>query len=414
MKTTAIIAEYNPFHNGHMQQIKAIKKEHKNCIVLMSGNFVQRGAPAIVDKFTRTLWALKGGADLVLELPLFSAAAGAEQFAFGACSLLTDLGIIDELCFGCEYSDLSLLESIADILSEPPASFHSTIQTLLRQGNSYASARETALYPLIADQITPPSDSSLSKRVFFHAIFSSPNTILGIEYCKALKKLGSPIRPFPIPRTGDYHSHALPETETAFISASAVRNHLFSQSDPALLSVFLPEYVLSDLSVKPWLKEQDFSSCLYYALLGKTAEELSQYHEVSPDLAQKIYNRLPQYRDFSSFAALLKTKELSHARIRRALFHILLSIKPEDMKNTPYLRLLGLKKEKSRLLRAIPKQTGPVIITKPANAKKQLAEKDYFLFEKEVTASQLYGFIAFQKQPSSKPYQELAISPVIL
>jgi predicted nucleotidyltransferase len=261
-------------------------------------------------------------------------------------------------------------------------------------------------------------------------MISAPNTILGIEYCKALKKLQSPIRPFPILRLGSsYHDAQLPEEPRGFSSASAIRSHLVS-SGTAGIAPFVPEDVFSDLQTASLLDENDFSSCLYYALLGRRPEELMQYYEVSEEIAQKICREFPYFTDFSAFTGQLKTKQYTHARLRRALLSILLSIKKnEPFQEGNYLRLLGLKKEASHLLRLIPEQTGLHIITKPADAGKILSGNDITLYKKEINASQLYGFTACHKMertgmfsgqgvtpnPENKvTYRELAASPVIL
>lgn len=443
MKIAAVIAEYNPFHLGHAWQLQEIKHTYGAdiCVVIMSGNYVQRGAPAIVDKFTRAKWTLQHGADIVFELPCIFATAGAEQFAYGACMLLDKLGFIDMLCFGSEIEDSDFIKRIADIFIELPPSYEDHVKKLLRQGKSYAAAREEALYPLLAKEFDFQKykdrlkiEKKETAQEIFHTIISAPNTILGIEYCKALKKRNSLIQPVPLLRTGSHHSTFLPEQknpveaetdrdmiyDSPSVSASAIRTHLLDPSfcPPASfdrLSSFIPQAVLADLPLLALMHENDFSSYLYYALLGKNADELERYYEISPDLAHRIIRCFPQFQDFSSFAELLKTKNYAHARIKRALLHILLSIQKEDpFQECCFLRLLGLKKESSCLLRNIEEQTGLTIITKASSASKKLySMHDKTIFDKDISASQLYGFL-FHKKGNAKPYRELATSPVIL
>ncbi len=423
MKVAAVIAEYNPFHFGHAWQLQEIKRIYNIdiCIVIMSGNYVQRGAPAIVDKFTRTKWALQYGADIVFELPSIFATAGAEQFAYGACMLLDKLGLIDILCFGSEFTDCNFIEKTAAFLLNPPSAYENHLKKLLQKGKSYAAAREEAFYPFLVKEV----DFQKLTQEQFHTIFSAPNTILGIEYCKALKKRNSLIRPVPLLRNGNYHSTSLLEQKTVTlkenndspsISASAIRNHLFSHFNSLEpLYSFLPQTIFSDLSSLTFLHEDDFSLCLYYALLGKNANILEKYYEISPDLAQRILHYFPQFQNFSSFTECLKTKNYAHARIRRALLHILLSIQKEDpFLDCCFLRLLGLKKESSYFLRKIKEQTKLTIITKPSSYQKLLSGQDLFIFSKEITASQLYGFLSYKKAKITKPYRELATSPIIL
>lgn len=428
MKTAAIIAEYNPFHTGHARQLQDIKHNYgvDTCLIIMSGNFVQRGTPAIVDKFTRAKWALQHGADIVFELPIPFSTAGAELFAYGACSLLNQLGFIDMLCFGSEITSIQIINTIAEVLLTPPLSFHNNIQQLLHQGKSYAAAREEALYPILMKNpdfyqpfYTLLKTSSFSERKTFHFLLSAPNTILGIEYCKALKKLNSTIKPVPMPRSGSsYHDITLPNSnnsENKMASASAIRHHLFHYPNHLeAISAFVPKDVLYDLSSLPLLDENDFSSYLYYALLGKTAEEICQYYEVSSDLAKRIYKKFSQFQTFSLFTEQLKTKQYAHARLNRALLHILLSIEKEEPFQEPaFLRLLALKKERSYLLKLINKQTRSIIITKAADAFKKLPPYHLKQLKKEIARSQLYGFTAYNQQ-NKKIYQELSISPFIL
>jgi len=426
MKTIAVIAEYNPLHNGHLWQFHNIREKFGTChiCVLMSGNFVQRGAPAIVDKFTRTRWALENGADMVLELPLFYATAGAEQFAAGACRLLDSLGIIDYLCFGCEYAELSLLNMIANILTESSSAINIQIQRLLKTGASYAAAREEAVFSLLLKQ-----GFFIQDRELFHQFFSAPNNILAIEYCKALIQLNSSICPYPLPRSkNNYHETAMPNQENCHASASSIRTwfHHNTNAYAAALSPFMPESALHELCTLPRLSEDHISDYLYYALLGKTSEQLSCYYEVSSDLAHRILSLLPKYSTFSSFASLLKSKQYAYSRICRSLLHILLSITKTDLQqNINYLRLLGLKKENSQLLKKAenpiidPKQKGIpasaknplIIITKPSAAKKLLSASQYDLFEKEIAASQLYYYTASHHQGNIQ--HELSRTPII-
>lgn len=417
MKTAAIIAEYNPFHNGHLWQLSEIKKSlgADFCIVIMSGNYVQRGAPAIIDKFTRARWALLHGADMILELPIYSATAGAEQFASGACRLLNDLGGIHALCFGCENAEPELISKIAAILAEPETiqEMDDTIHNLVCKGVSYASAREQAFYPFLEKYHLFHGNQEQ-----FHCFFSSPNNILAIEYYKALIKQNSSIHPCPMVRLGNgYHNLNFSTNNVHGIqtaSATAIRTSLYNhcQENMELLPHFMPKEAARYLLNHPWIHENDFSLCLYYALLGKTAKELSCYYEVSPDLANRICTLFPKFTDLSLFTALLKSKQYTYNRISRCLFHILLSITWNDMK-TPasYVRLLGLKKKASHLLKKTAER--PVtILSKAANAKTQLTPEQYRLFEKDTQASQLYGYIMGKKQ--NTPYHELACSPIII
>ena len=231
MKTAAVIAEYNPFHNGHQYQLEETRKETGAdfLLVVMSGNFVQRGAPAIVNKYARTKTALLGGADVVIELPALYALSSAEFFAGGAVTLLNRLNVVDFLSFGSESGNIALLESCARILAEKEAELNSAIMPLLKNGVSYPAAREQALAAAVsglgsafASDISPETLTGL---------LGSPNNILGLEYCKALFSLRSNIRPFTLKRTDrGYHDTALSPCD---ISGSGADGNCVSIPGPA-------------------------------------------------------------------------------------------------------------------------------------------------------------------------------------
>mgnify|MGYP000274818077 FL=1 len=283
MKIVGIIAEYNPFHNGHQYHIdQALQKTGADAaIVLMSGDFVQRGAPAIAPKHLRAKAALLGGASLILELPVLFSCGSAELFARGAVSIFNSLGCISYLCFGSECGDIKKLNRLARILSEEPEVYRQLLQDELRKGRPFPQARQTALSVYT-------KDPSLAE------ILSSPNNTLGIEYLKALRYFKSPIQPFAIPREGSgYHDTDLCET---FSSATAIRNRILNPSLPegAFSSVAgqLPP-ASSDLLRKNYqsslpVTQDDFSLLLKYRLLCESASSLTDYLDVSKDLANRI------------------------------------------------------------------------------------------------------------------------------
>ena len=250
MKTAGIIAEYNPFHNGHLYQIEEVRKQTgaDYVVVVMSGDFVQRGEPAIFDKYTRTRMALSAGADLVLELPVSFATASAELFAHGAVSLFNQTGIVDLLCFGSESGSLDDLRATADILVREPEEYTQNLRAFLKEGNSFPLARSLALRAFLESQnveASPKSPASRSESPIMRSAssssyslssspqipLSSPNDILGVEYLKALIRTDSSIEPFTIRREGQgYNDSTNPEAlgslhsaSMSFPSASALR-----------------------------------------------------------------------------------------------------------------------------------------------------------------------------------------------
>ena len=192
MRVNGIISEYNPFHNGHKYLLTESKKATSAdyTVIVMSGNFVQRGAPALINKYKRAEMALQNGADLVLELPKYYATASAEYFAMGGISLLDKLGVVTNLSFGSECGDLAVLEKIARILVEEPNDYTILLRENLKKGQSYPTARTNALLEYNADFGE------------YKDVLSSPNNILGIEYLKALLKRKSSIQPYTLLRTG--------------------------------------------------------------------------------------------------------------------------------------------------------------------------------------------------------------------
>lgn len=392
MKTVGIIAEYNPFHNGHRYQIQEAKRitGADFVIVLMSGNFVQRGTPAIIDKYTRTSMALEGGADMVLELPAFYATSSAEAFAHGAISIFHKLGFIDTLCFGCETPDLSLLNAIADLLLLEPEEYKENLTTYQKQGFSYPAARQKALIAYFEQY----PNRKFSAEQWINSI-EQPNNILGITYIQTLKYLNSPILPIPIQRTGNtFHSTNI---NGSLASATAIRKECMSGKDLQALESVVPSQVLSALYSQfqktfP-ITEDDFSSLLYYKLQSES--DYTKYADITKDFSNKLQKRFSFCQSFTKLTEQLKTKDLVYTRICRNLLHILLGITKTEPKWEPeYVRLLGLKKSSSTLL----KRTEAIsVITKVANARKQLSEDAFSYFQKDIRISHLYNHICHEK-----------------
>jgi predicted nucleotidyltransferase len=390
MKTIGIIAEFNPFHRGHEYLIDKCKKDLNAdfCVVVMSGDFVQRGAPAIVDKFTRTRMALNGGADLIFELPIYYSLGSAEFFALGAVSLLNSLGVVDYLCFGSEIPDLGALDAIADILVKEPDDFKKALNENLKNGDSYPAARSKALQmqlPFISDDI-----------------LKSPNSILAIEYLKALKLTGSKIKPYTIQRKGEgYHS----EEATKFSSAQGIRKLLLANttSHPDdtdnLIKELIPASSVSEFDsyLGKFVDINDFSDLLHYKLLLEKGSDFTRYLDITDDLSNRINANIEIYKDFNSFCELLKSKNLTFTRISRCMMHILLNITKENMdiykadNFTSYLRILGMKKECISLLSSIKENGQLPIINRLKDTEKILSPIQMKLFEETLSASLIYN-----------------------
>jgi predicted nucleotidyltransferase len=426
MKTVGIIAEYNPFHKGHAYHIQKAKEAvgADFAVIAMSGNFVQRGAPAIIDKYTRTKMALDGGADLVLELPVPFATAAAPIFAEAGVSLFHHLGCVDALCFGSESGNVNSLIATARILMEEPPEYKMLLHNFLKEGNSYPKSVQMAVQSLgnkPGNKLDNKPDNKGNERN--NELSASPNDTLAVEYIKALFKYNSAITPIAIKREGNgYHETSL---SSGFASASAIRNQIEQQIEAiqtdlnasvysmnlgrssalSALESFLPETSFSQMEAALGhtfpVTEDDFSLALAMILnAGQMTNGMSILHaaDMTPELADRIHRLLSsgKHFTFSELAEALKTKNITRARINRALLHCLLAIRQEDIEKfraedfCSYARILGFKKEASPLLKALKNNTDIPVITKLADAKTKLNETGNKLLSHELAASFLY------------------------
>lgn len=390
MKTVGLITEYNPFHNGHAYHIEKAKMltGADRVIVVMSGDFVQRGAPAVMPKHLRAESALLSGASLIIELPVCFATGSAEYFAQGSISLLNRLGCIDSICFGSECGDLHLLKEIAQILANEPIEYQTALKQALKEGASFPAARQKALN-IYSDK--------------YSEILASPNNILGIEYLKALAKIHSKMEPFTIKRIGaGYHDM---DIDGQFSSATAIRSDIYQLADVNSSSESLPlthiqtqvpsschELMKKNYQTRYPVKADDFSLLLKAKLLSETAGSLSHYLDMSPELANRILRLRNDYLSFEQFCDLLKTKELTRSRISRSFIHVLLGITNDwltAMKApAPYARILGFRRDHADLLGILKRTSDIPLITSPARA--VLADTAYQMLELDIYASDLY------------------------
>lgn len=371
MRIVGLIAEYNPFHNGHKYHIEKAKEitDADMAIVVMSGNFVQRGAPAIMPKHLRAKSALLSGADLVLELPVRFATGTAETFAYGAVSLLHQLGCVDCICFGSECGDITKLKRFAKILADEPDEYKKLLQEYLKSGLSFPLARQKALGE--------------------NEVLNKPNNILGIEYLKALYRLNSSMEPFTITRIeSSYHDTTL---SNRYSSASAIRESFKDTIEWKLLTDQIPPKSLDilrrDFGTRFPVVANDFSLLLKQRLLMESVATLAEYEDVSESLANKITKLRNQFVSYEQFCELLKTKDLTYTRISRALLHILLNIKKIDSNEGPtYARVLGFRKDSASVMTAMKDTTSIPLVTKLADA--QISQEDIFtsdLYESVIT-----------------------------
>lgn len=425
MNVIGIIAEYNPFHNGHAYQIAHVRKNlHADYIVVAtSGDYVQRGEPALLDKYTRARMALSSGADVVLELPVLWSTASAELFADAGISLFEKTGCVNGICFGAESGDLALLRRIADVLADEPADLKASLKYNLKSGSTFPKAREAALLSYFSgsagqDGALPVSAEALS------SLLASPNNILALEYLKALRRRASSITPYLLKREGAaYHETSIRSGASEVpASASAIRHTLFADAAGAcgnsadrasedsadgILRHAMPQEALAILQDYradfPLLCADDFSSILGYLLLSSSATQLARIADSSPEFANRMQNQLPYYTSFSSFASRLKSKEMTLTRINRILLHSILGITSSDyacgnaLDKIPYLRILGFRKSAAPLLAALKASAAVPLITRSSQALKLLSPDAMRVFEHDVFAGNLYLQMRNQK-----------------
>lgn len=401
MKIAAIIAEYNPLHNGHVYLSEAVRRQTgaDYIIALMSGDYVQRGTPAIADRYIRTRMALLSGIDLVLAYPTRFASSSAESFAENAVRLLNSLGCVDFLAFGSECGNLTALQKAADSLIHETPESRRCLKEALKGGLPYPAAR-LAAYPGLKD------------------LLSFPNNILAIEYLKALRRTGSFIRPLTLSRLGSgYHDNTYRGTLS---SASALRlllsetpsgerHSLLSQAmTPDALSL-LEEY----LSIYPPMTEDDLSLILGEKLWQfNDSDELTDILSVNQDLANRIFRKRKDFQSFSQFAEILKTRTFTRTRINRALLHLALDLKKRCLtEDDMYAHVLGFRKNQSlpgylKASSAIP------VIANPARDLEKLSESRNILFREELRVSALYELLLSQK--SQCPIRSELTRPLIV
>lgn len=397
MKICGIITEYNPFHLGHEYQISKVREAYEAdiVIVVMSGHFVQRGEPAVFDQFTRTRLALAGGADIVIQLPTYYATASAENFAYGAVSLLHALGVVDILCFGSESGDIQPLKRIAEFLHHEPANFKNALKSELKNGHSFAKARSLAL------TATYHNDDTIMK---------GSNNILGIEYIKSLLRLNSHLVPVTIQRVGasylsDDFSEVLP-------SATAIRGH-FASKEKDLASDYskaMPEAVINQLligsSYLPLFMEDAFQ-ILKHQIALLDDQDIEPLYDVPLQLFNRLKNNLAVDDDYESFLDKVLSKNYTRTSIQRSLIHLFLNIRTSDLDymnahGHQYIRVLGFRKDASKALHAIKNHAELPIITNVKDHSKQLSPFGKHLLETEIKYTKLYHQLVYQKFRATK------------
>ena len=400
MKITGLITEYNPFHFGHEFHLNSSKKKTAcdYTICIMSGNFVQRGIPAIVNKWSRAKMALLGGVDLVLELPTIYSVSSAEYFAFGAISILNNLNIVDSICFGSECGDIDILKEIAKILVKEPLEFKEYLKEQLNLGLSFPKARSIA----IANYM---KNSSEFNSYDIESILNSSNNILAIEYCKALFKLKSNINPVTITRQGsNYNDDNL--NQDSFSSASSIRKSITEKSLESCINA-LPKYSYEILKNTKISDIDKMFLYIKYKLLSDPMF-LDNIPDASEGLGNKILSNLANTNTFDELVMSCKSKRYSYTRINRVLCQCFLSLNKDDIllnKSTPqYVRVLGLNQNGAKILKEIKRSSNIKIVNKIS--KKNIDP----MLSIDIKATNLYSLLNDDTMLNA----DFKISPIIL
>jgi len=366
MKAAGVIVEFNPLHNGHIEHLQETVRltQREYIIAVMSGNFVQRGEPALCDKWLRTKMALQSGIDIVIELPVPYVITGADYFARGAVKLLAATGIVDKLCFGSESGELALIKECGRILADEPDEYRTVLRDGLSKGLSFAAARGAALNAAVGD--VPKG------------LLEMPNNGLGIEYCKALCMMGWPM-----------------EVYTSFRgiggpSATAIRKAIWDSGCEIthLMPGHVQEILQEAISSKKIARLEEYSSIFRFLIYTK-----------SLDMGEGLENRFRRYaKEHSNLSKLLdavKTKRYTYTRLQRAALGIILGIDPSDMAvyenagGPAYIRVLGFKKDAAALLSEMTRQASLPVLTN-SQSMSNLQEPGATMLAKEFEAGDIY------------------------
>lgn len=405
MSVTGIIVEYNPFHNGHIYHLRKTKNI-TGCnytIAVISGNFVQRGEPAVLNKWARTKMGLQAGIDLIIELPFLYCNCSAEGFAFGAVSILNSLGIVDNICFGSESNNIDLLKFIANILVDEPDKYKELLKRNLALGVSYPAARQKSLINYILDRkIINVNPEELDN------ILKSSNNILAIEYLKSLHRLSSNIKAFSIERKiNNYNDTLLTGTIS---SATAIRNNIQSDLIKNSIPKFSGEILDEEIHMgRGPITLNDFSDMILYKLRHSSISDIGKLADVGEGLEFKIKRASEDCTNLKELIYSIKNKRYTVTRIQRilinSLFNITKDIQVQAKLPVNYIRVLGFNENGRKLLKQIKRCCQLPIITNPSI-------KDYNLLKFDILATDTY-VLGYKKNEHKQAHQDLKIHPII-
>lgn len=412
MKVVGIVVEYNPLHNGHQYHFEEAKRvtNADAVVAVMSGNFLQRGEPAIVNKWARTQMALEMGVDLVLELPVTYSSQNAELFAHGAISILDATGVVDALCFGSESGDVEWMKSLSATLAEEPASFKKHLRASLQKGISYPRAYGQAVQQWIQGE-AKHSSSAQPEPVPVH----QPNNILGINYLIALHRLRSLIQPYTIIRQkAGYHQQNI--TDTRIASATAIRQLLFEEKNLPGIAAYVPSFTLKLLQ-NEWdtgrgpISFESFCLPLFHTILTQSVSGLRKFYECTEGLEYRLYKEIRQSKSVNQLIEQVKSKRYTWNRIQRLMLNVLLNRTQEDIQalriwdGPRYIRVLGFNSTGQKLLHSMKKKAKTPVITKV------MREPDPMLAW-DIRASEIYSLAYDESTPLEVRKREYRQAPI--
>ena len=360
MNITGIITEYNPFHNGHLYHLREARKNTNAdaIICVMSGNFVQRGGPAIIDKWKRTEMTLNNGVDLIIELPTYYAVSSAEFFAKGSVSILHNLGIVNNLFFGSECGDVDKLTALSKILVNEDTQLKSLIKEHLAKGDTFAKAREKSLIQYLKDEE-------------INNIITSSNNILGIEYIKSILRLNSTITPSTLKREGSNYNDK--NLSNSFSSATAIRELLKNKNSLENLKNLIPKEsyeIFSKLQDEdyPLVFDEDMFKFIKYKIQTNCIN-FNNLYEITEGLENKLIKEITSSNSYEDFILKVKSKRYTYSKISRILTHIYLGLDSNtflniDNPNNLYARVLGFNNRGREVLSLIKRNSSIPLITK--------------------------------------------------
>ena len=383
MKICAIICEYNPFHYGHLYHIQKAKELSgaDGVMCILSGNFTQRGEPAVTNKFVRASMALEGGSDIVVQMPTAYACSSAEIFALAGVKIANSFDNVTHLAFGCETKNFKLLKEIASYLAKEPKEYKEALKDWLDKGNSLVVSRQKAIEELI--KANKVEFSEVTETI---EILQKPNNILAIEYLKALIKTESKIEPVFIQRgDSDYHSEDINGKDT---SATAIRSRLYKKHNASKVKRLVPSfsYKLLKEEIKMFgLPSMDlFNDLCMFMLKTADAEKLKNIYDVSEGIENRFIDCCKDVKSLNELLLDVKCKRYTYTRLKRIVLRLLLGIdrsvieKIYTINKLPYIKVIGFKAEREDILSELNCNTNLVIrksnvVNNPSAFYKELA-----------------------------------------